>query len=97
MRANLVQTQPFATTFGKAATRKRPKLGVDSYADLLNQVSHAAGTWGCGVRGAHAVLGGAACCQAGRRAGRWAGRRAGTREQQHAPPPRPPFLPAQLL
>ncbi|KAL4857344.1 Nuclear/nucleolar GTPase 2 [Chlorella vulgaris] len=38
-RANLVQVQPFATTFGKAATRKRPKLGVDSYADLVQQAS----------------------------------------------------------
>lgn len=36
MRANLVQTQPFGATFGKGATRKRPKLGVDSYAELLN-------------------------------------------------------------
>lgn len=43
-RANLVQVQPFATTFGKAATRKRPKLGVDSYADLVQQVGRL-GLW----------------------------------------------------
>lgn len=44
-RANLVQVQPFATTFGKAATRKRPKLGVDSYADLVQQVGRLGLGW----------------------------------------------------
>ncbi len=39
MRANLVQVQPFATTFGKQATRKRPKLGADNYAEMLQHVS----------------------------------------------------------
>ncbi len=38
LRANLVQTQPFSSTFGKQATRKKPKLGADSYAELLQQV-----------------------------------------------------------
>lgn len=37
-RVNLVQTQPFASTFGKQATRKRPKLSADSYADMLQMV-----------------------------------------------------------
>ena len=39
-RANLTTTQPFADTFGRGATRKRPKLGagVDSLADLLQKV-----------------------------------------------------------
>lgn len=37
LRVNLVQTQPFAATFGKKQTRKRPKLAVDSYAELLQQ------------------------------------------------------------
>ena len=36
MRANLVSTQPFATTFGAKQTRKRPKLGADSYDELLS-------------------------------------------------------------
>jgi hypothetical protein len=39
VRANLVQVQPFATTFGKQATRKRPKLGADNYAEMLQHVS----------------------------------------------------------
>ncbi|KAH7621999.1 hypothetical protein Ndes2526B_g02824 [Nannochloris sp. 'desiccata'] len=34
-RASLVATQPFSATFGKKKTRKKPKLGTDSYADLL--------------------------------------------------------------
>ncbi|KAL4452383.1 hypothetical protein ABPG75_008045 [Micractinium tetrahymenae] len=38
-RVNLVQTQPFASTFGKQATRKRPKLGADSYADMLQMAA----------------------------------------------------------
>lgn len=33
-RASLVQTQPFAATFGAKRTRKRPKLAADSLADL---------------------------------------------------------------
>lgn len=32
-----MQTQPFGATFGRGATRKRPKLGADSYADLVQQ------------------------------------------------------------
>ncbi len=35
-RASLVQTQPFATTFGAKHTRKRPKLAADSLADLVS-------------------------------------------------------------
>lgn len=38
-----MQTQPFAATFGRQATRKRPKLGVDSYAELLQQVGQGPG------------------------------------------------------
>ncbi|KAK9820832.1 hypothetical protein WJX81_000578 [Elliptochloris bilobata] len=34
-RASLVQTQPFAATFGVKRTRKRPKLAADSLADLV--------------------------------------------------------------
>jgi len=34
-RASLVATQPFSATFGKKQTRKRPKLGSDSYSALL--------------------------------------------------------------
>lgn len=34
-KASLIATQPFSTTFGKKQTRKRPKLGADSYADML--------------------------------------------------------------
>lgn len=37
-RVNLVQTQPFASTFGRQSTRKRPKLSADSYADMLQMV-----------------------------------------------------------
>jgi len=43
-RVNLVQTQPFASTFGKQATRKRPKLGADSYSDMLHMVGGAGWT-----------------------------------------------------
>lgn len=35
-----MQTQPFASTFGRQATRKRPKLSADSYADMLQMVRH---------------------------------------------------------
>ena len=35
-RASLVQTQPFAATFGVKHTRKRPKLAADSLADLVS-------------------------------------------------------------
>ena len=35
-RASLVQTQPFAATFGAKHTRKRPKLAADSLADLVS-------------------------------------------------------------
>jgi nuclear GTP-binding protein len=35
-RASLVATQPFSSTFGKKQTRKRPKLSVDSYQDLVS-------------------------------------------------------------
>lgn len=38
-RTSLVATQPFVNTFGKKQTRKRPKLAVDSYEDLLQQVT----------------------------------------------------------
>ena len=34
-RAHITQTQPFQTTFGKKQTRKRPKLGADSYSELV--------------------------------------------------------------
>lgn len=35
-RASLVQTQPFAATFGVKHIRKRPKLAADSLADLVS-------------------------------------------------------------
>ena len=38
-RVSLVATQPFSSTFGKKQTRKRPKLGTDSYADLLSNAT----------------------------------------------------------
>lgn len=38
-RVNLVQTQPFASTFGRQSTRKRPKLSADSYADMLQMAA----------------------------------------------------------
>lgn len=41
-RASLVATQPFNATFGKKQTRKRPKLSVDSYQQLLAQAEDVA-------------------------------------------------------
>ena len=35
-RSHLLQTQPFAATFGKHQQRKRPRMSVESYSDLLN-------------------------------------------------------------
>jgi nuclear GTP-binding protein len=37
-RANLLATQPFAATFGKARTRKRPRLAVDSFEEFAKRV-----------------------------------------------------------
>ena len=34
-----MQTQPFKATFGDKRTRKRPKLSVDSYEDLVAQAA----------------------------------------------------------
>ena len=34
-RASLVATQPFSATFGKKQTRKKPKLSIDSYTELV--------------------------------------------------------------
>ncbi|GAB4818770.1 hypothetical protein N2152v2_005816 [Parachlorella kessleri] len=45
LRANLVQTQPFASTFGKKQTRKRPKLAVDSYDELAQQAEQVEGSF----------------------------------------------------
>ncbi|KAK9809113.1 hypothetical protein WJX72_009508 [[Myrmecia] bisecta] len=36
-RVNLLQTQPYAETFAAKRQRKRPKLAVDSYQDLLHK------------------------------------------------------------
>jgi len=37
-RVNLVQTQPFSSTFGSKQTRKKPKLQADNYEELLAKV-----------------------------------------------------------
>lgn len=34
-RAQLVTVEPFSATFGQKKTRKRPKLAIDSYSDLV--------------------------------------------------------------
>ena len=34
-RTHLLQTQPFKDTFGQRAQRKRPRLSVETYGDLL--------------------------------------------------------------
>ena len=39
-RASLVQTQPFAQTFGAKQTRKRPHLSAETYSDLLGHAAH---------------------------------------------------------
>ncbi len=39
-RASLVQTQPFAQTFGARQTRKRPRLSAETYSDLLGHAVH---------------------------------------------------------
>ena len=39
-RASLVQTQPFAQTFGAKQTRKRPRLSAETYSDLLGHAAH---------------------------------------------------------
>ena len=33
-RVHLLQTQPFQSTFGQKQSRKRPRLGADSYSQL---------------------------------------------------------------
>jgi len=35
-RVDLLATQPFAETFGPGRRRKRPKLSVEGYADLVH-------------------------------------------------------------
>ena len=40
VRASLVQTQPFAQTFGAKQTRKRPRLSAETYTDLLGHAAH---------------------------------------------------------
>ncbi len=40
MRASLVQTQPFAQTFGARQTRKRPRLSAETYSDMLGHAAH---------------------------------------------------------
>lgn len=44
-RTSLVATQPFAATFGVKKTRKRPKISVDSYEDLLAKVAQTEETY----------------------------------------------------
>ena len=39
-RASLVQTQPFAQTFGAKQTRKRPRLSAETYLDMLGHAAH---------------------------------------------------------
>ena len=39
-RVQILGTQTFDDTFGKKAQRKRPKLAVDSYEDLLKEARH---------------------------------------------------------
>ena len=46
VRAHIVQTQPFGTTFGKKQTRKRPKLAADSYNELLEHAQGGADEFG---------------------------------------------------
>lgn len=45
-RTALVTMQPFAATFGKKQTRKRPKLIAESYEDLLSSVQAGHATYG---------------------------------------------------
>ena len=40
VRASLVQTQPFAQTFGAKQTRKRPRLSAETYAGMLGHAAH---------------------------------------------------------
>ncbi len=40
VRASLVQTQPFAQTFGAKQTRKRPRLSAETYSDMLGHAAH---------------------------------------------------------
>ncbi|CAL5224471.1 g7163 [Coccomyxa viridis] len=40
VRASLVQTQPFAQTFGARQTRKRPRLSAETYSDMLGHAAH---------------------------------------------------------
>lgn len=40
VRASLVQTQPFAQTFGAKQTRKRPRLSSETYSDMLGHAAH---------------------------------------------------------
>ena len=42
-RAHLLTAQPFTSTFGKKQTRKRPRLAMESYAELLDS-AEATGT-----------------------------------------------------
>lgn len=67
-RASLVQTQPFAATFGAKHTRKRPKLAADSLADLVTTADRinatrapAAAAW---------LVASSSVCQQGRGCGR---------------------------
>ena len=39
-RSHLLQTQPFASTFGQQAQRKRPRLASETYDDLLRSAQH---------------------------------------------------------
>ena len=39
VRASLVQTQPFAQTFGAKQTRKRPRLSAETYSDMLGHAA----------------------------------------------------------
>jgi len=44
-RAHLLQTQPYKETFGARHIRKKPKLGSDSYQDLLSKAEQTNEKW----------------------------------------------------
>lgn len=44
-RVNLVQTQPFSSTFGSKQTRKKPKLQADNYEELLAKIEQNNGAY----------------------------------------------------
>ena len=47
-RAGVLATQPFAATFGKKQSRKRPKLAVESLGDMVAVAGERAAKCDCG-------------------------------------------------